>query len=111
MKNLFFKIIIFFFITGCASNFKNDFEHTGYISEITGIYQNSLESLNFVRKGRCTMYPSCSSFGKKAFETHDFFKAYYLTCERLIRCGRDSTEKLKIINTDSGLRYFDPLPE
>ncbi|MGE4520775.1 MAG: membrane protein insertion efficiency factor YidD [Desulfobacteraceae bacterium] len=111
MKNLFFKFIIFFLISGCASNFENQFTHKSYPSEIIGIYQNSLESLNFVRKGRCQMHPNCSSFGRQAFEKHSFFKAYYLTCERLVRCGRDSGEKLKIIQTDSGLKFNDPVPD
>ncbi|MDY0132236.1 MAG: membrane protein insertion efficiency factor YidD [Desulforegulaceae bacterium] len=111
MKNLFISLLIFLFISGCSSNFTNDFIHKSYFSEITGVYQDSLKSLNFVRKGKCSMHPNCSSFGQIAFENHNFFKATYLTSERLIRCGRDCKDKLKIINTDSGLKFFDPVPE
>ncbi|OUR83411.1 membrane protein insertion efficiency factor YidD [Cycloclasticus sp. 46_120_T64] len=35
---------------------------------------------------RCRFYPSCSEYALQAFEEYSFFKAFYLTCYRLIRC-------------------------
>jgi len=35
---------------------------------------------------RCRFYPSCSEYALQAFEEYSFFRAFYLTCYRLIRC-------------------------
>ncbi|MCB9480666.1 MAG: membrane protein insertion efficiency factor YidD [Desulfobacteraceae bacterium] len=100
-----------FCFSGCSLVHTNELNHKSYFSEITGIYRGTFESLGFVRKGRCPMYPSCSAYAEISFKKHPFFKACFLTGDRLIRCGRDSKIKLKIINTDSGLRFYDPVPD
>ena len=64
-----------------------------------------------VRKGKCSMYPSCSAYAKEAFNRLSFFKACTAVSERLIRCGRDSEDKLKIIKINNRLRINDPVPE
>ena len=40
---------------------------------------------------RCPMYPSCSHYARQSFERHGVFKGWILTCDRLLRCGRDET--------------------
>ena len=35
---------------------------------------------------RCRFYPSCSEYGLKAFKTHPFLKACFLTVKRLVKC-------------------------
>ena len=40
---------------------------------------------------RCGMYPCCSSYAVQAFKKHGFFMGALLSCDRLIRCGRDET--------------------
>ncbi|WP_445083657.1 membrane protein insertion efficiency factor YidD [Candidatus Neptunichlamydia sp. REUL1] len=37
-------------------------------------------------QGNCRFYPSCSEYGIKAFKKHGFFKGFYLTVRRLLRC-------------------------
>ncbi|MDY0359927.1 MAG: membrane protein insertion efficiency factor YidD [Desulforegulaceae bacterium] len=111
MKIFFLNMILICLFSGCALVSTTEVNHRTYFSEITGIYRNSFESLGFVRKGRCPMYPSCSSYAEISFKKHSFFKACFLTGDRLIRCGRDSKTKLKIINTPKGLKFYDPVPD
>ncbi len=40
---------------------------------------------------RCPMYPSCSHYARQAFSRNGFWKGWMLTCDRLLRCGRDET--------------------
>ncbi|MEI6806122.1 MAG: membrane protein insertion efficiency factor YidD [Myxococcaceae bacterium] len=35
---------------------------------------------------RCRFYPTCSEYGKMAFEKHNFAFACFLTIKRLLRC-------------------------
>ncbi len=35
----------------------------------------------------CKFYPTCSSYGIKAFEIHGFFKGFVLTVWRILRCN------------------------
>ena len=41
------------------------------------------------RGSQCSMYPSCSNFGLKTFRETNFFNAFQLTSERLLRCGHE----------------------
>ena len=38
---------------------------------------------------RCRMYPSCSTYCVEAFEKHGALLGWIMTCDRLLRCGRD----------------------
>lgn len=35
----------------------------------------------------CRFYPSCSNYSIEAFQEHGFFKALYLTVNRVLRCN------------------------
>ncbi len=41
---------------------------------------------------RCSMHPSCSSYCMNAVEKHGFLKGWVMTCDRLLRCGRDESK-------------------
>jgi len=58
---------------------------------------------------RCQMSPSCSAYSKEAFQTHGFFLGWIMTCERLMRCGRDETHLSPGILTPDGRLTLDPL--
>ncbi len=51
------------------------------------------------RPSPCRFTPSCSEYGKQAFENHRLFKALRLTIYRILRC-----------NPVGGSGY-DPIPE
>ncbi|MBF0201143.1 MAG: membrane protein insertion efficiency factor YidD [Desulfamplus sp.] len=59
---------------------------------------------------RCSMLPSCSSYAEQVFRRHGPLMGWIMTCDRLIRCGRDETgpgrspkvrsEEGRILNVD-----------
>ncbi len=110
MKRLFIKIFFLICISGCSAKYIG-VEKKSYANIMIDIYKKDLSSINFVRKGSCPMYPSCSAFAEEAFTRFNFFKAFVISSERLVRCGRDSTKKLNLIKVNNQLKYFDPLPE
>lgn len=58
---------------------------------------------------RCPMYPSCSHYSSQAFERHNPIKAWILTCDRLLRCGRDETRRTKGVYVKGQLKIKDTL--
>jgi uncharacterized protein len=58
----------------------------------------------------CPMYPSCSQYSKKSFEIFSPLKAYFLSCERVIRCGHELTLYPQTIKGGK-LKWYDPVPE
>jgi len=58
---------------------------------------------------RCQMRPSCSAYSKEAIQTHGFFLGWVMTCDRLMRCGRDETHLSPGILTPEGRLTLDPL--
>ena len=55
------------------------------------------------------MSPSCSAYSKEAFQTHGFFLGWIMTCDRLMRCGRDETHLAPGVWTPEGRLTSDPL--
>lgn len=58
---------------------------------------------------RCPMHPSCSHYADQAFKRHGFFKGWVLTCDRLLRCGRDETRLRPSVNVQGIPHCHDPL--
>ena len=58
---------------------------------------------------RCQMSPSCSAYSKEAFNAHGFFLGWIMTCDRLMRCGRDETRLSPEILTSDGRLTPDTL--
>ena len=58
---------------------------------------------------RCQMSPSCSAYSKEAFNAHGFFLGWIMTCDRLMRCGRDETRLSPEILTPDGRLTPDTL--
>jgi putative component of membrane protein insertase Oxa1/YidC/SpoIIIJ protein YidD len=57
------------------------------------------------------MRPSCSAYSKEAFQTHGFFLGWIMTCDRLMRCGRDETHLSPDIPTPEGRQTADSLSQ
>jgi uncharacterized protein len=47
------------------------------------LYQRTLSPL---LPSACIYTPTCSRYGYEAFERHGFFKGFYLTVKRILRC-------------------------
>lgn len=58
---------------------------------------------------RCQMSPSCSAYSQEALQTHGFFLGWIMTCDRLMRCGRDETHLSPRIWTPEGRLTLDSL--
>ena len=60
---------------------------------------------------RCPMYPSCSTYASRAFKKHGFFMGWILTCDRLIRCGRDETRLSPHLRSGNRVLTVDTLED
>jgi putative membrane protein insertion efficiency factor len=58
---------------------------------------------------RCRMRPSCSNYSKEAFQDYGFFLGWIMTCDRLMRCGRDEADLSPKVWTPEGRLILDPL--
>jgi putative component of membrane protein insertase Oxa1/YidC/SpoIIIJ protein YidD len=58
---------------------------------------------------RCSHVPSCALYARDAVAEHGSIKGFVLSCDRLIRCGGDDTERLPQV-VEGGKRYaWDPV--
>ncbi len=60
---------------------------------------------------RCPMYPCCSQYSLDAFHKHGFILGWIMTCDRLLRCGRDELSIAPAIIVDGEWRCYDPVEE
>jgi putative component of membrane protein insertase Oxa1/YidC/SpoIIIJ protein YidD len=58
---------------------------------------------------RCPMHPSCSGYALQAIQRHGGIMGWIMTCDRLMRCGRDELRTSPSVMTPSGVRCHDPL--
>jgi len=58
---------------------------------------------------RCSMYPSCSHYSAQAINRHGWVKGWIMTCDRLMRCGRDETHVSPPIMVKGRQHTYDPL--
>ncbi len=67
-----------------------------------GLYQRFVSGAD---GQRCPMYPSCSHYAREAFNRNGFWMGWILSCDRLLRCGRD---EIRLTERRHGGAY-DPL--
>ena len=60
---------------------------------------------------RCPMYPSCSAYSLEAFRKHGFLTGWIMTCDRLLRCGRDELKHAPRVIIGGEVYCHDPLAE
>ncbi len=58
---------------------------------------------------RCSMYPTCSHYASQAFAQEGPLMGWVLTCDRLLRCGRDETRLADPIRVQGRPYAYDPL--
>ncbi len=56
---------------------------------------------------RCPMYPSCSQYSLDAFNKHGLLMGWIMTCDRLLRCGRDEMTSAPRIMVNGRQRCYD----
>ncbi|NWH04681.1 membrane protein insertion efficiency factor YidD [Desulfobacter latus] len=58
---------------------------------------------------RCPMYPSCSQYCAQAIQKHGFALGWIMTCDRLLRCGRDEVRLSPHVRIHGRELTFDPV--
>ena len=74
-----------------------------------GLIQFYQTHLSAIDGDRCRMMPSCSTYAKKAIETHGVFLGWVMACDRLVRCGRDEAGVAATRMVDGREYIHDPL--
>ncbi|MFB3924936.1 MAG: membrane protein insertion efficiency factor YidD [Syntrophales bacterium] len=57
---------------------------------------------------RCSMYPTCSSYGVQAVQKHGFFIGLFMTADRLIHESNEM-DYAPQVNINGRIRFFDPV--
>jgi putative component of membrane protein insertase Oxa1/YidC/SpoIIIJ protein YidD len=60
---------------------------------------------------RCPMHPTCSTYCIEAIKKHGPVLGWIMTCDRLIRCGRDEMKLSPPIWFEGKKRCYDPLSD
>ncbi len=58
---------------------------------------------------RCPMSPSCSRYAESAFARHGWIIGWFMTTDRLMRCGYDETHLSPTIRKDGRTLTLDPV--
>lgn len=58
---------------------------------------------------RCPMYPSCSAYSREAIQKYGFVKGWIMTCDRLLRCGRDELKHAPRVIIRGEVYCHDPV--
>ena len=78
-------------------------------SALVRFYRGPLNHLSAVRYGECPMHPSCSEYSLQAFEKYGPVIGWMMTCDRLMRCGRDELRLSPKILVNGKRKCHDPL--
>lgn len=73
---------------------------------ILNFYQNHI---SVVDGNRCSMYPSCSRYASRAFKKHGAVLGWIMSCDRLVRCGRDEAGVSEKVIVNSHQLINDPV--
>lgn len=68
-----------------------------------------IKYLSGVDSDRCRMYPSCSAYCVEALKKHGPLLGWVITCDRLLRCGRDEIYLSTPIWVNGKKRFHDPV--
>ena len=108
LKKLILCLIIFCPLLSCAYTPSTENIFNPLLS-LVRFYQGPLNHLSAVKSGDCPMYPSCSKFSVQCFEKHGLVIGWMMTCDRLMRCGRDELKLSPRIIVDGESKCYDPV--
>ncbi len=72
-------------------------------------YAGPLDHLSAVRFGECPMHPSCSAYAMQAIREHGPVIGWVMTCDRLMRCGRDELDLSPEVFINGRWKTYDPV--
>ncbi|MEA3358822.1 MAG: membrane protein insertion efficiency factor YidD [Thermodesulfobacteriota bacterium] len=76
---------------------------------VIDIYREKLNHLAAVKVSECPMYPSCSTYSMECFKKHGFLTGWVMTCDRLMRCGRDELKISPQVIINRQWKCYDPV--
>ena len=68
-----------------------------------------IKYLSGIDSDRCRMYPPCSAYCVEALKKHGPLLGWIITCDRLLRCGRDEIYLSTPIWVNGKKRFHDPV--
>jgi len=113
-KTLALCSLLFSLIASCADpwTLKNESgEGFNPLLSIVQFYRGPLNHLSAVKQGKCPMYPSCSAYSIQCLQKHGFFIGWMMSCDRLMRCGRDEMRLSPKILSNGKLKCNDPVED
>jgi len=112
IKKLPYIILIIFFFS-CApqkATIKQQENNCDPLRFAIHFYRDELNHLSAVKSSQCPMYPSCSTYAIQCLKKHGFFIGWLMTCDRLMRCGRDELHlSPSIIVNGNAWKCYDPV--
>lgn len=79
------------------------------LSMVVQIYRGPLNHLAAVRRGTTPMYPATSVYALESLQKHGPLIGSIMTCDRLLRAGRDETTRAPAIAIGSRIFSYDPV--
>lgn len=83
---------------------------------LPAIAQENHPIYNFYKKhisvadgNRCSMYPSCSTYAQQVFKKHGPLIGWMMSCDRLVRCGRDEANISRKVKAQGQILIYDPV--
>lgn len=110
-RSLLWLIVICLLFSCTTSKWPQSGEREGFkpLVSLIEVYQERLDHLSAVRASECPMWPSCLEYSKQAFKKHGFFIGWTMTCDRLMRCGRDEMKLAPLVKVKEKWKYYDPI--
>lgn len=99
-------LVLAFCLLGCGHA---DGTAAGPFSTLVGLYRGPLNHLSAVRSGTCPMHPSCSEYARQSVAKHGELAGWVMSCDRLLRCGRDEVRRSPMVQVGDGFRIADPV--
>jgi putative component of membrane protein insertase Oxa1/YidC/SpoIIIJ protein YidD len=111
LKNI-ITILALLIASGCAStgpHINGEEQISGPALALFTFYDKGLNHLSAVRSGSCSSHPSCSAYSRDAFKKHGLIIGWWMTYDRLIRCGRDEVKLSPRVLVRGKWKTYDPL--
>ena len=106
--------VICSFLFSCAYakpiNKELEYEFNPMLSAVN-FYRDHLGHLSAVKGSECPMYPSCSSYSIQCLNKHGLLIGWMMTCDRLLRCGRDELKLSPQIIVNEKWKCYDPVDD
>lgn len=99
------SLVLVLFVSCASAPSGNGSLKTLSLSLIHG-FQNVISPVD---GDRCLMLPSCSAYAEEAIVTHGLMLGWLMTCDRLMRCGRDELTQSEVLMSGGQSYCYDPL--